>query len=76
MPTTIPSTTKFQVPYTSYANWGNYRFLTNNGTSTVYPGAVTGLVEASWNHGGIIDYIKPFIVLLIGTSNIKFTKEL
>lgn len=58
MPLNIPSTTKFQVPYTSYANWGNYRFLTNNGTGTVYPGAVSGLVENSWNHGGTIDFIK------------------
>jgi hypothetical protein len=58
MPGATPSTTKFQVPYTSYANWGNYRFLTNNGTGTVYPAAVSGLVENTWNHGGTIDYIK------------------
>ncbi|MEK4355685.1 hypothetical protein NYE48_01215 [Paenibacillus sp. FSL M7-1455] len=52
---------KFKNPFTSYANWGNYRFLTQNGASTVYPGNVSGLIENTWSHGGSIDYIKNVI---------------
>ncbi|QWU17207.1 hypothetical protein SAMN04487895_12515 [Paenibacillus sophorae] len=56
----MPSTTtgKFHVSYGSYANWGNYRWLTNDGTGTVYPGAVSGVSESTWSHGGAIDFIK------------------
>lgn len=55
------TTGKFKNGYSSYANWGNYRFLTQNGSGTVYPGNVSGLVEHTWNHGGVIDYIKSVI---------------
>ncbi|MHA0856097.1 hypothetical protein [Paenibacillus sp. CMAA1364] len=40
----IGSSGKFQVPYGSYGKWGNYRWLTNNGTGTVYPSAVSGMI--------------------------------
>ncbi|MBP2115802.1 hypothetical protein [Paenibacillus silagei] len=59
----MPSGTsgKFKNGYSSYANWGNYRFLTQNGSDIAYPGNVSGLVEHVWNHGGVIDYIKTII---------------
>jgi hypothetical protein len=55
------ATTKYINKYNSYANWGNYRFLTQNGSGTVYPAAVSGIVEHTWSHGGTIDYIKNVI---------------
>lgn len=61
MPTDVGTTTKYKNKYNSYANWGNYRFLTQNGSNTVYPAAVSGLVEHTWSHGGTIDYIKNVI---------------
>lgn len=52
---------KFRNGFTSYANWGNYRFLKQNGSSFDYPGLISGLVENTWSHGGVIDYIKNVI---------------
>ncbi|MNC46694.1 hypothetical protein D3C75_957220 [compost metagenome] len=54
-------TTKYVNNFNSYANWGNYRFLTQNGASTVYPALVNGLTEHTWTHKGTIDYVKNVI---------------
>ncbi|NEZ45445.1 hypothetical protein [Paenibacillus alvei] len=57
MPISNDRKTPFNVSYTSYANWGNYRFLTNNGSNTVYPTAIPSTID-TWSHGGKIDYNK------------------
>ncbi|MDO3412363.1 hypothetical protein QWJ34_21545 [Saccharibacillus sp. CPCC 101409] len=51
-------TKKFRIPYTSYAIWGNMKFLKNNGATAVYSEQVANLKEEVWAHGGQIDYVK------------------
>lgn len=47
---------KFVAPWTTYGSWNNFKFLTNNGTQAFSPSQLSLLENASWNHGGTIDY--------------------
>ncbi|MFC5703962.1 hypothetical protein ACFPVX_21955 [Cohnella faecalis] len=58
MNSSATDTTKFSNSWTSYASWKNFRFLTNNGSSTTYWETVTGIKSETWSHGGSIDYTK------------------
>jgi hypothetical protein len=58
MNTAATPTTKFKTPFTTYAKWFDFKFQKNDGSATVYPTAVTGLIDETWGHGGNIDYIK------------------
>ncbi|GIP23297.1 hypothetical protein [Paenibacillus sp. J22TS3] len=60
-PKQTPQTTPFHVGWSTPAKWGNYRFLTNNGTSTAYPGELAGLSDQTCLHGGKIYFLKNVI---------------
>ncbi|OBZ08326.1 hypothetical protein A8L34_23695 [Bacillus sp. FJAT-27264] len=57
----LPQTSIFHTGWTSEANWGNFRFLTNNGTSTAYPGEISGLSDQTCLHGSKIYFLKKVI---------------
>lgn len=57
----IPQTTPFSTGWDTEAKWGNYRFLTNNGMNTAYPGEISGLSDQTCLHGGKIYFLKNVI---------------
>lgn len=64
MPITDPpisQSTPFSTGWTTEAKWGNYRFLTNNGMNTAYPGEISGLSDQTCLHGGKIYFLKNVI---------------
>jgi hypothetical protein len=56
-----PQTSTFHTGWTTAAKWGNFRFLTNNGNNTAYPGELSGVSDQTCLHGSNIYFLKNVI---------------